>query len=69
VVTGAIFWLWVLQLAEPSSYIEALTTQQVFISGFKNVFLCAASLIAGCLIFTTLRTNLWQRMPQGNRDF
>ena len=68
VVTGAMFWLWVLQLAESSSYVEAMTTKQVFISGFKNVFLCAASLIAACLIFTALRTNLWQRTPQENRD-
>ena len=68
VVSGAMFWLWVLQLAEPSSTPEALLPTQIFISGFQNVFLCAAGLIATCLVLTTLLTKLWRDLPQEHRN-
>lgn len=64
VVAGALFWLWILQLADPLSHAEAVQTKQTFLTGFKNVFLCAASLIALCLLFTKLRTNLWRHQPE-----
>ncbi len=67
VVAGAVFWLWVLQLAEPMSDTEALHARQVFMSGFKSVFLYAASLLAACLLFTRLQTDLWRRRPEENR--
>lgn len=68
VVAGAVFWLWVLQLAEPMSDTEALHARQVFMSGFKSVFLYAASLLATCLLFTRLQTDLWRRSTEANRD-
>ena len=68
VVSGAIFWLWVLQLAEPSSTPEALLPKHIFISGFQNVFLCAAALIATCLVLTTLFTKCWRDHPQEHRN-
>lgn len=67
VVAGAIFWLWVLQLAAPLSHTDALQTKQTFITGFKSVFVCAASLIALCLVFTKLRTDLWLPDPERNQ--
>lgn len=68
VVAGAVFWLWVLQLAEPMSDTEALHARQVFMSGFKSVFLYATSLLAACLLFTRLQTDLWRRSTDANRD-
>ncbi len=68
VVSGAMIWLWVLQLAEPSSTPEALLPKHIFISGFQNVFLCAAALIATCLVFTTLFTKLWRDLPQEHHN-
>lgn len=59
VVGGAVFWLWVLQLAETVASTEALHTKQVFMNGFKSVFLYAAILLAACLLFTRLRTKIW----------
>jgi MFS family permease len=67
VVTGAIFWLWVLQLADPVVSTQVLQTKQIFMTGFKSVFLCAAGLIAACLVCTKLRTNLWLPDPERNK--
>ena len=69
VVTGAIFWLWILQLADPLSQTEAMQSKQIFMTGFKSVFLCSASLIAACLLFTRLQTDLWRHSSEENRSF
>jgi MFS family permease len=68
VVAGAIFWLWILQLADTLSHTEAVPTKQSFMTGFTSVFLCTASLLTLCLIFTKLRTNLWLRDFERNQN-
>ena len=68
VVGGAVFWLWVIQLAEILTQSEVLQAKQIFMTGFKSVFLCAASLLAVCLLYTKLQTDLWQRSPEVNRS-
>ncbi len=68
VVGGAVFWLWVLQLAEFLMQPDALQAKEIFMTGFKSVFLCAASLLTACLLFTKLRTDVWRPTRKENRN-